>query len=50
MLTGYKTYIAAVGLVGLAIYQVSQGDITTAVQTALAALAAFGVRSAIGNL
>lgn len=47
MLAGYKTYIAAAGLVGLALYQVSVGQIDTAIQTALAALAAFGLRKAI---
>jgi uncharacterized membrane protein YjjP (DUF1212 family) len=47
MLQGYRTYIAAAGLVGLAVYHLSQGEIQEAVQTALAALAAFGLRKAI---
>jgi hypothetical protein len=48
-LSGWKTYLAAAGLVGLAIYQVSQGQIEPAVQSILAALAAVGLRSAIST-
>ena len=46
-LNGYKTYLAAAGLLGLAIYQASQGDYPAAVQSVLAALAAAGLRNAI---
>jgi hypothetical protein len=46
-LSGWKTYLAAAGLVGLAIYQVSQGQVELAIQSFLAALAAVGLRSAI---
>ena len=46
-LTGFKTYIAAAGLVGLSVYQVSIGDFETGVQTLLAALAVFGLRKAV---
>lgn len=48
MLTGYKTYLAAAGLVGLGIYQLSQGDIQGAIHSFGEALAAFGLRVAIG--
>lgn len=47
MLKGYKTYIAAAGLVCLAVYQATTGDFNTALQTFLGALAAFGIRNAI---
>jgi hypothetical protein len=45
LLNGYKTYIAAVGLIGLAIYQVSTGQYNMAFQSILAGLAAAGLRS-----
>lgn len=48
-LSGYRTYIAAVGLAGLALYQFSQGDYQQGVESFLAALAAFGIRSAVGK-
>lgn len=48
-LKGYKTYIAAVGLLGLAVYQASQADYFGAVQSLMGALAAFGLRSAISE-
>ena len=47
VLSGWKTYLAAAGLAGLAVYQVSQKDYTTAYTTFLAALAAAVLRSAI---
>ena len=46
---GWKTYLAAAGLVGLAIYQLSQGEIQAAIQSFLAALAALGIRHAVGR-
>ena len=46
---GYKTYIAALGLLGLAIYQASTNDYTEAFQSLMAALAAAGLRSAIAT-
>ena len=46
---GYKTYIAAIGLTGLAVYQVSLGDFDQAAQTILSALAAFGLRHAVAK-
>lgn len=46
-LDGYKTYIAGVGLIGLALYQFSQGDYAKAAESALAGLAALGLRNAV---
>jgi hypothetical protein len=46
-LAGWKTLVAAAGLVGLAVYQYSQNDYTGAWQSLMAALAAFGLRMAI---
>ena len=47
LVDGYKTYIAAFGLFGLALYQVSTGQYDQATQSFLAGLAAAGLRSAI---
>lgn len=44
---GFRTYIAAAGLLGLALYQFSEGQYEVAAQSFLAALAAFGLRKAI---
>jgi hypothetical protein len=46
---GHKTYVAAAGLMGLAVYQLSQGEVAHAVETFLAAVAALGLRSAIAK-
>lgn len=46
-LQGSKTYIAVIGLVCLAIYQASTGEYQQAIQTAIAAATAAGLRSAI---
>lgn len=48
-LKGYKTYGAAVGLLGLAIYQLTHEQPEAGIQSLLAALAAFGLRNAIGT-
>ena len=48
-MAGYKTYLACAGLFGLALYQFSQGQIEQASQSFLAALAAYGLRSALKN-
>lgn len=48
-LSGWKTYLAAAGLLGLAIYQVSQGDYEHAMQSFMASLAAVGLRHAIAR-
>ena len=50
VLSGYKTYVAAAGLVGLAVYQFSQGQVETGVQSVLAALTAVGLRHAVAKL
>lgn len=44
---GWKTYIAAAGLFGLAVYQFSQGELGAAWQSLMAAIAAFGLRMAM---
>src|SRR3954454_21699072 len=49
VLAGYKTYIAAAGFVGLAVYQLSQGEVNPALQSVLSALTAVGLRSAIAK-
>mgnify|MGYP007037435432 CR=1 FL=1 len=46
-LQGCKTYLAVAGLIGLAIYQASTGEYQAAIQTAMAAAAAAGLRNAI---
>ena len=50
LLTGYKTYIAAAGLTGLAVFQASTGDYPQAIQSLLGALTAAGLRHAISNI
>lgn len=42
----WKVVLGGLGLVGLALYQVSTGDVPGAVQSVFAALAAFGVKTA----
>lgn len=49
ILDGYKTYIAAAGLLGLSVFQFSTGQISFGLQTLFAALAAAGLRSAIAR-
>lgn len=44
-LAGYRTYLAAAGLVGLAVYQLSQGEFDKAPNSLLAALALVGIRA-----
>ena len=46
-LTGLKTYIAAAGLFGLAMYQFSVGSYEAGFQSLLAAATAAGLRNAI---
>lgn len=46
-LDGYKVYSAAAGLFGLALYQFSQGQYDVAFQSLMAALTAFGIKSAL---
>lgn len=47
ILPGWKTNAAAIGLLGLTVYLFSTGDYAKAVETLFAALAAFGLRTAI---
>ncbi len=49
-LKGFKTYIAAAGLTGLAIYQFSTGQVPQGFQSLLGALTAAGLRGAISDL
>lgn len=49
-LKGYKTYLAAAGMFGLALHDFSVGQYHTAIVNALAGLAMIGVRSAITDL
>lgn len=44
---GWKTYLAAAGLAGLALYQLSQGDYATALHTLGLAGVAAGLRHAV---
>ena len=48
-LSGFKTYLAAAGLFGLALFQFSQGNVEAAIQSALGGLTALGLRNAIAN-
>lgn len=48
-LLGFKTYLAAAGLLGLALYQFSQGQYQEAYMSLMGALAAFGLRTALGR-
>lgn len=49
MLNGFKTIIAVAGLIGLAAYQLSQGEIETAFTTLMGALGLAGIRHAIAR-
>ena len=46
-LAGWKTYLAGAGLIGLALYQLSQGQYELAWQSLMAGLALLGLRRAI---
>lgn len=48
-LKGYKTNLAALGLLALAFYEFTQGHMDVAMQSLMGALAAFGLRQAISN-
>ncbi len=50
LVNGYKTYIAAIGLVGLAVYQFSLGQLEGGFQSILGALTAVGLRHAIAKV
>jgi hypothetical protein len=47
---GYKTYLAAAGLAGYALYQVSLGQYDQAFQSFLAAMTAAGLRHAVAKV
>lgn len=47
--SGYRTYLAAAGLFALAFYNLTTGQVEQAIQQALAALAAAGLRQAIAQ-
>lgn len=44
---GFKTYVAAIGLVAHGVYQITQGNVDIGVTEVLAGLAAFGLRNAV---
>ncbi|VTT96584.1 unnamed protein product [Gemmataceae bacterium] len=46
-LAGVRTYVAAAGLVGLSVYQLSQGQVEQAVQSFTIALGLLGLRERI---
>lgn len=50
LINGYKTYLAAAGLFGMAVYQFSLGQYDQATQTFLSALAAAGLRHAVSKV
>lgn len=50
LIPGWKTNLAALGLLGLAFFQLSTGDFFGAIQSFFAALAAFGLRSAVAKV
>jgi uncharacterized membrane protein YiaA len=49
-LEGYKTYIAALGLVCLGIYQLTQGETESGIKTIAQGLGLLGLRSAISGV
>jgi hypothetical protein len=46
-LSGFKTYIAAIGILGLATYQLSIGQGSLALQSLLTAVTTIGLRQAM---
>lgn len=46
---GYKTYIAAVGLIALGVYDYTQGDATGGTQHLMQGLGLLGLRHALGT-
>ncbi len=45
-----KTVLSAIGLIGLGVYQISQGQYETGIQSILAGLAMLGLRHAIAKV
>jgi hypothetical protein len=50
MLNGFKTYIAAIGLIGLGLWQLSQGQVEAGFASILSGLAMLGLRQAVGRI
>jgi hypothetical protein len=48
-LSGWKTYLASLGLVLLGIILIANGDVATGVHSMLVGLAAFGIHTAVVN-
>jgi len=48
-LNGYKTYLSALGLLGLGVFQLTQGNIPGGIQSLLAAATAASMRHAIAQ-
>jgi len=49
-LNGFKTYIAAIGLICLGVYQISIGQIPQGIHSLLTAFTAAGLRGAISAI
>jgi hypothetical protein len=48
-LSGWKTYLASLGLVLLGIILIANGEVTNGIQSMLVGLAAFGIHTAVVN-
>ena len=48
-LDGYKTVLAALGLIGLGVYQMSQGEMELGLQSLMAGVTALGLRHAVSK-
>ena len=46
-LTGFKTYIAAIGSIAFGVYQITEGNIDEGVKLIIAGFGAFGFRAAL---
>lgn len=49
-LPGWKTYITGVGLIGLGVYQISQGEVTTGIATVTTGFGLLAGRRAVDRL
>lgn len=50
MLSGYKTYIVALGMVAKGIWQITQGDVQGGLQSIMEGLGFAAMRSAVASL
>lgn len=50
MLSGYKTYIVAIGMIAKGIWQITQGDVNGGFQSIMEGLGFAAVRSSIASL